>query len=155
MPRFACVDASNNFVHPERFRVYAEKPADVPQKGWRWLPADPVTAPAFDPASQVREGPTYVVGASAVTESWSVRSKTVPEIDADKDAAIGGLNGSTYTVLMKVLLSLENDNRAIKMKINDLLTELGAAATTTTKYPAGQVAQITMAQLKTAIKAML
>lgn len=152
MPRFACIDASNAFFHPEKFRFFDVKPPDLPHKGLRWLPANPVAAPSFDAKLEVLEGPTHTIGATSVTESWSVRAKTAQEIDADKDAAVNGLNNSHYQALLKIILELENDNRTIKAKINQLITDTGAS---TTKFTNPQAAQITLAQLKTAIKNLL
>lgn len=150
MPRYARVNAQDQM---DLLRTYGAQPDPNAAKGWRWLLCAPVDPPAFDSKTQVRTGPTYTVGASAVTEGWSVRSKTAQEIDADKDAAVDALGAtSVYQVLLRALLELENDNRTIKAKINALITATGAS---TPPFTAGQAGQITMAQLKTAIKNLL
>jgi hypothetical protein len=152
MTRYALVspqDAVNRFS-----TVYADfklSAAGV-DEGWRWLPCDPVAVPSYDPKTEKVTGPAYTVGANAVTESYSVVSLTAQEISDAKDAAVNGLNGSTYSTLLQVILSLENDNRIIKAKINALID---ATAVATPKFTAGQAGSITLNQLKTAIKALL
>jgi hypothetical protein len=133
-------------------RDFVVPPDPNAAKGMDWRPCDPVAPPAYNAKTEVREGPTYTVGANSVTESWSVRAKTAEEIDADKDAAVTGLNNSHYQALLKVLLELENDNRVIKTKVNAVID---ATAIATTKFTAGQAGSITMNQLKTAIKNLL
>jgi hypothetical protein len=152
MPRYALVDpqdAVNRFS-----TVYAG--FDVSKAGvdtgWRWLPCDPVAQPSFNPKTEKVTGPTYTVGAEAVTEAYSVVSLTAQEISDAKDAAVEGLGSGVYATLLEVILSLENDNRVIKAKINTLITDASAA---TAKFTAGQAASVTMNQLKTAIKALL
>jgi hypothetical protein len=77
---------------------------------------------------------------------------TAQEISDAKDAAVNALNNNVYSTLLQVILSLENDNRVIKTKINTLIDDTAAA---TAKFTAGQAGSITMNQLKTAIKALL
>jgi hypothetical protein len=152
MPRYALVDPQDAI---NRFStVYAgfDVSKAVVDAGWRWLPCDPVAPPSYDPKTEKVTGPTYAVGAEAVTESWSVVSMTAQEISDAKDNAVNALNGSTYSTLLEVILSLENDNRVIKTKINAVID---AAALATPKFTAGQAGSITMNQLKTAIKALL
>jgi hypothetical protein len=152
MARYALVDPQNAV---NRFSTvyggFDVSKAGV-DEGWRWLPCDPVAQPSYDPKTEKVTGPTYTVGAEAVTESWSVVALTAQEISDAKDVAVSGLNGSTYSTLLQVILSLENDNRVIKAKINALID---AAALATPKFTAGQAGSITMNQLKTAIKALL
>jgi hypothetical protein len=133
-------------------RSFAIAPNPNPSKGLDWRSCPIVTPIAYDALTEVLEAPAYQVGASEVTESWSKRSKTAEEISADKDAAVNSLNGSAYSVLLQVLLSLENDNRVIKTKVNAIID---ATAIATTKFTAGQAGSITMNQLKTAIKGLL
>jgi hypothetical protein len=152
MPRYALVDpqdAINRFSTV--YGAFDVSKAGV-DSGWRWLPCDPVAVPSFDPKTEKVTGPTYTVGAEAVTEAWAVVALTAQEISDAKDAAVSGLNGSTYATLLQVILSLENDNRVIKAKINTLIDDIAAS---TAKFTAGQAGSITMNQLKTAIKALL
>lgn len=100
--------------------------------GWRWLSCPDVAPPAFDPASQVREGPTFSVGASIVTESYNVRAMNAQELSDAKDAAVNGINGTAFSPLLRVLFNLNNRVRALE----------------------GQPA-LTIPQFKTAIKALL
>jgi hypothetical protein len=152
MPRYALVDpqdAINRFSTV--YGGFDVSKAGV-DSGWRWLPCDPVARPSFDPKTEKVAGPTYTVGAEAVVESWAVVSLTAQEISDAKDAAVNGLNGTTYSTLLEVILSLENDNRVIKAKVNAVID---AASLATQKFTAGQSGSITMAQLKNAIKALL
>jgi hypothetical protein len=66
-------------------------PPDLPAKDWRWLSAPIATPPSYDANTQVLEGPTRTVEASAVTESYTVRSKTAEELNADKESRLNSL----------------------------------------------------------------
>jgi hypothetical protein len=152
MPRYALVDpqdAVNRFstVYPG----FDASKAGV-DAGWRWLPCDPVAPPSYDAKTETVDGPTYAVGEMAVTEVWTKRTLTAQEISDAKDAAVNGLNGGVYATLLEVILSLENDNRVIKAKVNAVID---ATAVATPKFTAGQAGSITMNQLKTAIKALI
>ena len=52
-----------------------------------WLPVR-YENEAYDPATQVRTGPEYAVDADEVVATYTVRDKTVQEIDDEKTAAI-------------------------------------------------------------------
>lgn len=80
-------------------------PAGKPQ--FVWKPSPVVTPPSFDPVTQVRTGPTYVVGANSVTESYEVRSKTAQELDDDKTAKVNEMNLAVF----KALCHLKNEVR--------------------------------------------
>lgn len=133
-------------------KEFPSQPPDIAHKNVKWLPCPAVAPPSFDPLLEKITGPTYTVNANDVTEVWAKANLTAQEISDAKDVAIGTLNGNLYPALAKALLALENDNRIIKSKINDLITEQGS---TTPKFTAGQAAQITMAQLKAGFKALL
>jgi hypothetical protein len=152
MPRYALVDPQDAVNRLSTIYVGFDVNKAGVDEGWRWLPCDPVAPPSYDPKTEKVTGPTYTVGAVAVTESWSVVSLTAQEISDAKDAAVNNLNGTTYSTLLQVILSLENDNRVIKAKLNALID---ATAASTPKFTAGQAGSITMNQLKTAIKALL
>jgi hypothetical protein len=98
--------------------------------GWRWLPIVVTDPGAFDPATQVKEGPFTTVEAARVTDVYSVRAKTAAELSADKDSQIAGI----ANVLLQIAFKHENDIRTGRL--------------------AGQPA-ITVAQFKAAIKALL
>ena len=55
-------------------------------KSLDWLPVTEINA-TFDPALQVRTGPTLEVLATIVKATYSVRAKTAGEINAEKGAA--------------------------------------------------------------------
>jgi hypothetical protein len=133
-------------------RVSGIDPNTQVEAGWKWLPVTPAAVPIYAPKTEKVLGPTYTVGAEAVTESYSVVALTAQEISDAKDSAVNSLNGGTYATLLEVILSLENDNRIIKAKINQLITDTSAS---TAKFTAGQAGAITMTQLKAAIKALL
>jgi hypothetical protein len=152
MPRYALVDpqdAINRFSTV--YGGFDVSKAGV-DSGWRWLPCDPVAQPSFNPKTEQVTGPTYTVGETEVTEVWTVVALTAQEISDAKDGAVNSLNGGTYATLLEVILSLENDNRVIKAKVNAIID---ATAIATPKFTAGQSGVITMNQLKAAIKALI
>lgn len=102
-------------------------PFGASKPGWRSLPVNG-DQPAYDPASQIISGPTYTVNASDVTRSWAVRSMTAAELDATKDITISAMD----KVAMQIAFNHENRLRALEGK-----------------------AAITVAQFKTAIRALL
>lgn len=149
MARFALINPSNQI---NRFG-----PATAPTKtGWKWLPCPNVATPTYDPSSEIVEGPTYTVNATDVTEAWNKRNLTVQELSNAKDAAVNSINGSPYPALLKILLAIANDNRAVKRKINAVIAATGIA---TPAFPAGQTTSPandwTDADLKAYIKGML
>jgi hypothetical protein len=152
MPRYALVDpqdAINRFSTVYGGFDVSKAGVDT---GWRWLSCPSVAPPSYNAKTEKVTGPTYTVGAEAVVESWSVVSLTAQEISDAKDAAVSGLDMTIYGTLLEVILSLENDNRVIKTKINALID---ATAVATVKFTNGQANSITMTQLKTAIKALI
>jgi hypothetical protein len=100
-----------------------------------------VVMPPFDYTTEVLEGP--VISPDGLTETYTKRAKTSLELDADKDVRV---SNATQQDLLKIVLSLENDNRLIKARINVLSPG---------SFTVGQANQITMDQLKTGLKALL
>ena len=86
-------------------------------KALGWLPVNEVNA-AFDPATQVRTGPTLTVLAGSVKATYAVRSKTAAEIDQEKeDEAVLELEGrKVLRVLTQVLHDQEKRIRKIEGK---------------------------------------
>ncbi len=82
-----------------------------------WLPVNEVNA-AFDPALQIRTGPTLKVGADAVTATYTVRDKTAAEIDQEKEAeAVLELDGrKAIKLVAQVLHDQETRLRQIEGK---------------------------------------
>ncbi len=80
MAKYAVVSPANAIIE---FRNYASPPNAVTQSATkpRLLPVV-LSDVVFDPISEVREGPTYTVGASNVTEAYTKRAKTPAEIAA-------------------------------------------------------------------------
>ena len=77
--------------------------------------------PPHDPDVDVLEGPTYDVRPGVVNEQWSVRSKTAPEVDADKAAKLDAADLAlirTCIVLLKLAFNHENRIRALEGKPN-------------------------------------
>lgn len=109
--------------------------------------------PSFDSLTEKLTGPEYTITDSLVTETWTKVSQTAQEISDRKDATINVFNGG-YAPLLKALLSIVNDIRANRAKINALIDATGQAGTVP-KYLNGQTTQIDMTQLKNAIKALL
>lgn len=103
-------------------------PSVQTRPGWRWLPVE-VTSPPYDAATQVSAGPVVSVLADKVTRVWTVRAKTAQELDDDKAASVEAIN----LVLLKIAFNHENRIRALD----------------------GGKPPITLAQFKTAVKALL
>lgn len=122
--------------------------------GWRWLPVQETGNDTFDPVTHKITGPVTTVGASSVTDAYTVVLLSAQEISDRKDVAVNGLNGSTYKPLLSILLTLANDTRAIRAKLNAHIDATGQAATVP-KFPNNQTTQIDMTQLKAAIKALI
>ena len=150
MSRFALI-ISGEFGH---LREFASQPPDIEHKSVRWLPCDPVSKPSFDSKTEKITGPTYTINASDVTEAWAKVSLTAQEISDAKDSEVNSLNGTDYKPLLQILLTVVNDNRAVRAKLNALIDATNQAGTVP-KFGAGQVSQIDIDQLKAAIKALL
>lgn len=88
-------------------------PPDLPAKSWRWLPAPIADAPDYDPATEIVEGPVYVVTEKGVVESYTVRDKTAQEISDEKDAVLNAMNIATF----RALCHLKNE---IRTKVESL-----------------------------------
>lgn len=127
MPRCALVFNGNVVGISER-----GDPNVQTRAGYRWMLCSVGTKPAFDPASETVEGPSYTVNASDVTETFTKRALTAQESSDAKDAAIASLNGSTFSALFRVLFNFNNRIRTLE----------------------GQ-ATMTASQFKAAIKALL
>lgn len=103
-------------------RDFASVPNDPVGKNWRWLPVE-VTDPAFDGETQVRSGPVTAVEATRVTRVWTVRAKTAPELDADKQAEIDSLPEPVVKAL------LDHENRVRNSMGQAAITETALRAT--------------------------
>lgn len=89
MSRHALVLNGEMIADPRDFEPNVDQ-SELAEGKPRWLPVD-VEEDAFDPVTQVREGPTYEVEAARVVEHYTSRAKNEDEIaamKADKDAAI-------------------------------------------------------------------
>lgn len=149
--RYALVRTADNTI--DRWASNVD-PTVQTKAGFKWLPGAPVAPPAFDPVLETVDGPTYTIGASAVTEIWTKRSLTGQEISDRKDSAISMLNGGLYAPLLAILLTVVNDARDTRAKMNAMIDATGQAATVA-KYPPNQTTQINKSQLVTAIKALI
>lgn len=106
MPRYALI-ISDSFV---RTAIKKNQPPDIAHKSVVWLPCPTVTPPSFDPETEVREGPTFEIGETEVTETYNVRNRTAQELSNDKDARLAEMNG--LNGMKKVIRSLLNMIRA-------------------------------------------
>lgn len=85
------IDVSAGLLPPSGFNVSGLNRATVPElKTFGWLPVIYINE-VFDPATQVRTGPTGVgigdtvaPGADSVTGTYTLRDKTALELDADQ-----------------------------------------------------------------------
>jgi len=125
MPRHALINPTNQI---DRFAENVD-PNVQTKPGWKWLRADPATPPSFDPETQMREGPTYVIDASAVTESYSLRALTAQELSERKDGQVSAVT----KVLAAALFDAVNDIRALKVPAQAALTKAQFTAYLKTK----------------------
>ncbi len=105
MTRFARIDTAT--LQIVEFKLFDEKPEDIPHKNIAWLPAPEIPAPQFDPARQVLEGPFHDIVSLddrfvEVAQSWKVRDKTREELDADLDAKIARVDEVTRAALADI-----------------------------------------------------
>lgn len=151
MARFALIDTTNNSLI--ELREYPTQPPSPPGKPRKFLPAPPVAPPTVNPLTETMGPATYTVGASSVTEVWTKRNLTAPELAAAKDAEVAALSGGPVSreALLKMLLLIANDLRTIKAKCNAIIATGGSTPT----FAAGAVAQTDMAALKTLIRNQL
>jgi hypothetical protein len=111
--RYALVKLSDSSV--DRFATNVD-PAVQTKPGYKWLPCDPVSQPAFDATAETVDGPTYTVGASSVTEVWTKRNLTAQETSDRKESAISGINGGAYMPVFRALFNLNNRVLALEGK---------------------------------------
>lgn len=148
MARFALINTSNSSII--EFREYASQPPNPSGKARKWLPVTAGTPPTVDQTVEVATAPTYAVNANDVTETLGKRNLTAQEISDAKDTAIANING-TWQVIKKTVLTLENEIRDLRSKLNAEVVASGRSA----PFTAGQSSSITMAQLINAVKAAL
>lgn len=146
----------NALIYPHTPNAVAEKRMiDVatipPNKASWWRPVVTVGDDAFDPMTHKKTGPVTTIEPTRVVDTWAIVALTAQEISDRKDIAVNGLNGSDYKPLLQILLTVVNDIRDVRAKLNTEATASSHAA----PYPAGQASQINMTQLKAAIKALL
>ena len=111
--RCAWVDSRDSSIVV--FQDFAKAcPPDRLHKNIKWLPAPKADLPSFNPATQVRAGPTYTVGSKAVTEAYTVRAKTAQELDAEKDALVA--RNESDKLIFEVLFDMANRIRALESK---------------------------------------
>jgi len=114
---YALIEIIPNTIR--EFREFGtDMPLDVTRKGIKWLPVED-TEPPYDPATQVKEGPTTAVLADRVTRVWTVRQKTAQEIDDEKTSRVD----NQELIIIRSFLDHENRIRAV----------LGAAQVTETQ----------------------
>lgn len=94
----------------DRFSTSVD-PSVQTKPGLRWLPCQAAAQPTFDPLTEALDGPSYIVAAKAVTESWTKRSLTAREISEQKDAKIG-----FSAFHLQTFLDVENRVRALEGK---------------------------------------
>lgn len=107
--RYALVKTSDNSIN----RFDGSVDPDVQTKpGFVWRACPHVAKPAFDPATETVEGPTYTVNASDVTEVWTKRALTAQEISDRKDGKISSIDALQFAVSF----DMENRVRALEAK---------------------------------------
>jgi hypothetical protein len=116
--------------------------ADIPagpQQAYKqslWRPVVNVGDDVFNSLTHKKTGPVTTIEPTQVVDTYSVVALTAQEISDARDAEIiQRINGSDRKALLKILLAIANDNRAIKRKINAIIT---ATAIATPAFPAAQ-----------------
>jgi len=69
-----------------RFRKTGVPPVLKSEKGMRWLELVVVNPAQED--GQIKEGPTADITDTTYTRTWTVRDKTVEELDSEKDGEV-------------------------------------------------------------------
>ena len=69
-----------------RFRKTGAPPVLKPEKGLRWLALDVVNPSVA--ADQIKEGPVIDITDTTYTRTWTVRDKTVKELNSEKDGEV-------------------------------------------------------------------
>ena len=124
MARFALI-IDNALV---KLQDWPTNPDDIARKNVKFLPCDQVAPPSFDPNTETVEGPTYNIGATAVTETWTKRALTSQELSVLKDGKISSIDSLHF----QIAFDIENRVRTLEGK-----------------------ATITMVQYRSALKAKL
>lgn len=123
--RYALVNTADNSVD----RLSSNVDPNVQTKaGFQWLPCAIISPPTYDPALEKITGPTYTVGASAVTEAWLKVSLTAQEISDTKDAKISSID----LLQFQIMFDMENRVRVLE----------GKAAVTAAQYRAALKARL-------------
>jgi hypothetical protein len=149
-------------IYPHQPSVIVERRildlANVPahKQSW-WKPVVKVGDDAFNVLTHKKTGPVTTIEETQVVDTYSVVALTAQEIADAKAAEVSArINGTDRKALLKILLAIANDNRAIKRKINAVIT---ATAIGTPAFPAGQATSPandwTEADLKTYIQGLL
>ena len=73
-------------VDSSRFRKTGVPPVLKPEKGLRWLTLVVVNPPIG--VNQIKEGPVIDITDTTYTRTWTVRDKTVKELNSEKDGEV-------------------------------------------------------------------
>lgn len=109
MPRYALI--KNGVL--DGLREFPSRPPNIAHKSVVWLPCPTVTPPSFDEKIESRSGPTYTIGATEVTEVWTVTALSPQEISNQKEAAVSSVNGN-YMPQRRLNLNFHNRLRALE-----------------------------------------
>ena len=93
MPAFALVDDGDNVLD---VRSFDKKPADLPQKGWRWLPTKK-QSPTYDPATEALVETGWLIADGTATRTYGkvphTPEKTLAERLTALEARVSALDG--------------------------------------------------------------
>lgn len=152
----------NALIYPSAPTVIVERRmidvATIPaHKASWWRPVVVVGDDAFNSLTQKKTGPVTTIEATQVVDTYTISGLSAQEISDAKEAEVAQrINGTDRKALLKILLAIANDNRAIKRKINAIIT---ATAIATPAFPAAQATSPandwTDAELKDYIKGLL
>lgn len=91
------------------------------KEGFKWLPCPKVPRPSYDDKTHVLTGPTYVVTANEVIETWTLTAKSSDELDTELQDRADALETK---LLLNILYDMES-----RMRVRE-----GRAAITKVQY---------------------
>ena len=87
--RVALVNDRNEVV---RFTTNIDPNLAGTEDGWKWLPAPEAVKPPHNPDTEYLDGPTFVVGPTEVTSTYTVKPKTPEMIEADREKRLNSMD---------------------------------------------------------------
>jgi hypothetical protein len=108
MPLYAVV-RNGQFIEKRRYAEDLDPSQIKHENGVPQLRPMTVIKPDFDRKTQVQEGPTIEITDTLVTETWTVRSKTAQEIEADTVLDFNRTNAQRRSICLQPLTRQQYD----------------------------------------------